>query len=138
MSAEQIISNALRNDWDVDTPHPMQIEAIQYIAFDDNSLLFLITKMGSNKSDVPLTVASLSQGVAIILVPLVGLGSDQVSKALRPDRKIEANHVDEFKRADGKKLRRRMKNGSDDETLVSTQILYMSPRALSKDLLDTV
>ena len=98
----------------------MQIEAVQYSAFDDNSLLFLISKTGSGKSVIPLTVASLRQGVVVILVPLVGLGSDQVSKALRPDRNIKAYHVDEFKRADGTQIRRRMKNISDDEILVST------------------
>ena len=109
------------------------MEAIRYSAFNDNSLLFLIFKTGSGKSVVPLTVASLCQGVAIILVSLVGLGSDQVNKALRPDHNIEAYDVDEFKRADGTKLRSRMKNVSDDEILVSTQILYMSRHALSKD-----
>ena len=80
-----------------------------------------------------MTVASLLQGVAIILVPLVGLGSDQVTKALRPDHNIEAYHVDEFKRADGTKLRNRMRDISDDEILVSTQILYM-PLALFRKI----
>ena len=48
------------------------------------------------KSLVALAIASMRRGVSIIQVPLLGLGTDQVAKAIRVDVNIEAWHIDEF------------------------------------------
>ncbi len=46
--------------------------------------------------------------VSIVLVPLLGLGTDQVTKAIHVDQNIKAWHVDEFRGQHGKDLRHRL------------------------------
>jgi hypothetical protein len=46
------------------------------------------TRLG--KSLIPLSIMSMRRGVGIFQVPLVGLGTDQVSKALHVGKNIEA------------------------------------------------
>ena len=43
-------------------------------------------------------------GVTLVLVPLHGLGSDQVEKATVPEHRIEAYYVDEHKYGNAKML----------------------------------
>ena len=73
---EQWIRCAMLDDWGIASPHERQIRAILDIAFARDTTTYLITKMGSGKSAVPLTVGSLLTGVTLTMVPLVGLGSD--------------------------------------------------------------
>ena len=65
----------------------------------------MVRATADGKSLVPQTAALLRKGVAIIMVPLHGLGSNQVEKANIPEQGIEAYHIDEHKRADGSMLR---------------------------------
>ena len=53
-------------------------------------------KTGYGKSLIPLTIGSLRKGVTIIEVPLLGLDTDQVTKANHIQQNIEAWHVDGF------------------------------------------
>ena len=84
-------------DWDIDSPHDFQVVAINQGNFNDDTVMYLISKTGSGKSAVPLTIATLRHGITIVLVPLLGLGSDQVKKASRVDKCIHAYHVDEHR-----------------------------------------
>ena len=65
------------------------------------------------------------------MVPLIGLGSDQVSKSRRPENRIEAWHFDEFKGSNFHLLRRRMQQYTPDEK--SSIIIYISPQQLKSD-----
>ena len=67
-------------DWDIDSPRDLQVVSINQGTFNDDTIMHLISKTGSGKSAVPLTIATLRRGVTIIMVPLLGLGSDQVEK----------------------------------------------------------
>ena len=76
-------------------PCSFQIEAINHLAFnDDSSLLVLISRTEDGKSLVPLTVSVLRGGVTLVLVSLYSLRSDQVDKAEVPEHGIMAYYVD--------------------------------------------
>jgi hypothetical protein len=110
-----LIEEALHLDWDIDSPRDFQVVSINQGTFNDNTVMYLISKTGSGKSAVPLTIATLRCGITIVLVPLLGLGSDQVKKASREERGISAYHVDEHRGADGVILREWLLNMTDDE-----------------------
>ncbi len=47
----------------------------------------------------------MQQGVTIIMVPLLGLGTDQVIKSMREEKSIKAWHVDKLHGTDTGQLR---------------------------------
>ena len=47
-------------------------------------------------------------GIFIILVPLHGLGSDQIEKSNMPDLAAEAHYIDEHKQSDATALCKRL------------------------------
>ena len=64
---------------------------------------------------------------------LIGLGTDQVAKAIIVDRNIMAYHIDEHKFADAKLLRDRLNSMSQDEPDNLSVILFLSPQVLRKE-----
>ncbi len=64
------------------------------------------------------------------MIPLLGLGTDQVAKAFHVDINIEAWHIDEFRGRDGQALRRRLFAYSADQQDNLSVVLYMSPQSL--------
>jgi hypothetical protein len=105
---ETWIGKTMLDDWGICCPHEFQIRAIHRAAFHRDELVYIIAKTGSGKSAVPLTVGSLLTGVVITRVPLVGLGSDQVSKSCNSNNYIKAYHVDKLCRKDSQKLHNRL------------------------------
>ena len=87
-------------------------------------------KTADSKSLVPLTLAAIFRGVTIVLVPLVGLGSDQVDKANVTHHNVFAYHVDEHKFEDAQKIRNWLINMSADKAEHVSTILYMSLQSL--------
>ena len=69
------------------------------------------------KSDVTMMITSMCLGVAIMLVPLLDLGSDQVLKAWKFERNIEVYHLDECHCdcEDCDKLRKHFQSMHDEE-----------------------
>jgi hypothetical protein len=65
-----------------------------------------------------------------MLVPLHGLGSDQVDKATVLDQGVEAYYIDEHKAMNAKLLTNRLKAYSSDEKDCTSIILFASPNAL--------
>ena len=126
-----LITAALKDIYNIDQPRDFQIEAIHHLAFNDDTALHLIRKTADGKSLVPLGVAALRCAITLVLVPLVGLGSDQVGKAINVDHNLEAYHIDEHKREDAKLLCSRLLSMSDEEAKHITTLLYLSPQALS-------
>ena len=86
-------------------PRDFQVVSINQGTFDDDTIMYLISKTGSGKSAVPLTIATLRRGVTVVMVPLLGLGSDQVKKSTQLEKGIKAYHVDEHRGKDGRVLR---------------------------------
>ena len=119
----------MKKGWGIDNPRPYQVEAIFRLAFCRMNV-HLIRKCGEGKSAVLYGMASLLRGITVCMVPLIGLGSDQVSKSKRPDINQESYHVDEFRGKDFDKLAKRVKSskpGGNDRI-----ILFISPQELKE------
>ena len=112
----------------VSEPREYQIRDIFLLSFLKIRFMYLIRKCGEGKSLVSLGAAAILRGFCIVLVPLHGLGSDQVSKSKRPEAGVHAYHVDEFRDADYPQLRERLRSYTpDDDTSI---ICYISPQQL--------
>ena len=111
----RLISDSILETFNISTPRPFQFEAINHCTFNDDTFLSICRGTADGKSLVPKTLTILRRGIALIMVPLVGLGTDQVEKAYLEDHGIESYHVDEHKRHDGVMLMRRLKSASIDE-----------------------
>ena len=116
----------------INTPRPFQLEAIHSLLFTDDRFLYLARKTGEGKYAVPQTVALLQRGIVLILVPLIGLGSDQVSKAENEENRIEAYHIDEHRYDDLTLLRNRLDGMTIDDVENTTILLFCSPQSMQK------
>ena len=85
-------------------PRDFQLKAINHSVFKNDSYIFVIQPMASEKSLIPLTVATIRHRVAIMLVPLIGLGCNKVEDTLVIKNNADAYHIDEHKYRDTKKL----------------------------------
>jgi superfamily II DNA helicase RecQ len=106
-----------------------QIRAIHDIMFHCDQIVYLIAKMGSRKLAVLLTVGSLQTGVTVTMVPLVGLGSNQVKNGSNEDNLIKAYHLDEHRGTDGKTLMDWLLLLSNDKADHVSIFLYSSPQS---------
>ena len=96
--------------------------------------MYIAAKTGYGKSLVPLTVASIRKGVSVTLVPLIGLGTDQVAKAMSVDKGMEAYHVDEHRTdSDARLLMDRLMGLTTDEIAHMGIMLYINPQKLKQD-----
>ena len=107
-ATDKIIRNAMQDVWDLADPRDFQVDAGKRLAFFPNTLLYIISKTGSEKSAIPLTTGTLTSGVIITLVPLIGLGSDQVAKSRNANHYIEAYHLDEQNNESARELSKRL------------------------------
>ncbi len=82
------------------------------------------------KSAIPLTIGLLQTGVTLSMVPLVGLGSDQVNKISNDDNLIEANYLNEHRGDDGKALRDCLLALNEQEAGHVSIFLYALPQSL--------
>ena len=94
----QIIKDALRDVYGITEPRDFQLQAIHYLCFYDDPAMVLLRATADGKSLVPLTTSIIRTGVTLVLVPLHGLGSDQVDKATVLDHGVEAYYIDEHKK----------------------------------------
>ena len=76
--------------WGVDSPRGYQIRMIFNLEYRKIHLTYLIRKYGEGKSLVILGMAALLHGITISMVPLIGLGSDQMAKSRQPNDRVEA------------------------------------------------
>ena len=128
------IKDAIRTLYpQIENPRDFQLEAINHLTFADDAALILIRRTADGKSLVPLITSVIKGGVSLVLVPLHGLGSDQVDKATVQECGIEAYYVDEHRFAHAKSLMKRLKSFSVDEAKECTIVLYVSPTSLKPD-----
>ncbi len=111
-------------------PHKFQICAIHDIPCHRNQIVYLIAKTGSRKLAVLLSLGSLQTSVTVTIVPLVGLGSNQVKNGSNEDNLINAYHLDKHCGNDGKTLRDWLLLLSDDEAEHVSILLCASPQSL--------
>ena len=96
---------------------------------------FINHQTADGKSLVPLCVGVVKQGVVVVLVPLLGLGIDQVEKSIIAGHKIEAYHIDEHRGVDATALKNRIEAIDDEEMAITTIMLFISPSSLAKNQL---
>ena len=125
------IEQCCLGDFGISSVREFQMQAIYAGAFYDNSFLSINAKTGYGKSLIPLAIASMRRGISIVMMPLLGLGTDQVAKAMHVDINIEAWHIDEFRGPHGRALRRRLFAFDQDQRDNMSIVLYMSPQSLS-------
>jgi hypothetical protein len=91
---ERRIIHKVLEIWHIPKPKPYQLEAIACLCFSTKGRLYLVHKTGEGKSAVVLASATIFRGITLVLVPLLGLGCDQVAKATRREQQVEAYHLD--------------------------------------------
>ena len=84
----ELIKQMLKDEWDIESPRDFQITAIENIVFDKKDM-FIIQGTSRGKSIVPLGALTMLRGVVLTLVPLLGLGTDQVAKAANLPSRVE-------------------------------------------------
>lgn len=128
----RIIRHAMDFNFGISTPHDEQLQAINKGAFYDGIVMNIIAKTAFGKSVIPSTICSLRRGIAVILVPLLGLGSDQVNKTMMIEKNIESYHIDEHRLEDATLLRKRLQGLTAKERENISIQLYLSPLALAE------
>jgi superfamily II DNA helicase RecQ len=116
--------------WNITSPKPFQVEAITCLCFLTERRLYLVRKTGDGKSAVILASATILRGITLVLVPLLGLGCDQVAKAFRLEQRVEAYHLNEHRGPDYITLRDRLLKIRKKRS--QSIILFTSPQALKK------
>ena len=119
---KDVINRAIIDLYSIDTPRPFQIKAINHLAFSDNASLIVIRRTTDGKSLIPLATSVLRGGIALILVPLHGLGSDQVEKAAIEDKGVEAYYIDKHRNTNAKSLHKRLSAFTTAEANHATRI----------------
>jgi superfamily II DNA helicase RecQ len=118
------------DDWGIRFPHEFQICAVHHIAFHHDQIVYIVAKTGSGKSAIPLSIGSLQTGVTLTMVPLVGLGSDQVNNSRNRNNLIKAYHLDKNRGRDGYTLRSRLLSLHPREAECVSIFLYALPQSL--------
>ena len=124
------IQQVMLNNWGIQFPHKFQIRAIHNVAFHCNQIVYIAAKTGSGKLAIPLSIGSLQTRVILLMVPLVGLGSDQVNNNRNSNNLIEAYHLDKNRGHDGYALRSRLLSLHPREAECVFIFLYALPQSL--------
>ena len=94
-------------------------------------MLLNVRKTGEGKTLVFMGAASVLKGVTIVVVPLLCLGADQVTKANRSSV-VRAFHLDECRGAEAVELWRALRSLPLGGQATRPIVLFCSPHALSK------
>jgi len=78
-------------------------------------------------------MAVIKGGVAVVLVPLIGIGSDQVDKATIIEHNLHSYHGEEHKFEYAIALRDRLESLVQEELEENVIYLYLGPNAFSED-----
>ena len=128
------VSSAIRNElqltWGYAHPRSYQIEAIFHLVYQNTDMMYLIRQTGEGKSLVMQGMASMLKGVTIVMVPLLGLGSDLESKCTTTTANVEAYHLDEYRLQHASILCNHLNNYSRKEK--TSIILLVSPQQFTK------
>jgi superfamily II DNA helicase RecQ len=125
-----VIIEVMKTVWGISSPREFQVEAVARLVFEPKTCLYLIRKTGEGKSAVVLSAATLLRGITLVVVPLLGLGCDQVAKAHRRRYKVEAYHLDENRGNDQVAIQTRLL--SITQVHAQSIILFTSPQSLKE------
>ena len=97
------MQQVMMDDWGIQFSHEFQIRVIHHVTFHRNQIVYIVAKTGSGsgKLAISLTIESLQTRVTLLMVPFVGLGSDQVNNIRNSKNLIEAYHLNENRGRNG-------------------------------------
>ena len=83
--------------FDIQTICDWQVEAFNHVLYNKDPLTIINRQTANGKSLVPLTVGAIMSKIVIIMEPCLGLGSNQVNKAIVIGHNVEAYHMNEHR-----------------------------------------
>ena len=92
-----IISKVCNDVFAIPSLRDWQVEAIHHLCWARPELTFIQRAPADGKSLVIMAHAFMTRGFLLVIVPLLGLGCDQVDKARLDEHNIEAYHLDEHR-----------------------------------------
>ena len=125
------IRKMLKAAYGIDDPRGFQLQAIEDIAFNKKDV-FMIVPTGHGKSLVVQGAATILRKVTLVLEPLQGLSSDQVSKTMKLNSRVEAYHTDEMSDADQVKFFERLSKLQKTPHLLQSIVIFASPQSLTQ------
>jgi superfamily II DNA helicase RecQ len=99
LRCKSIINRACSDVLSIDQTREFQVIACHYLSSHNHAYLSMIRSTAYGKSLVPLCAAVLRRKLTLLMVPLHGLGSDQVDKLTLRDKGVNAYYIDQHKRA---------------------------------------
>ena len=99
----------------IQTIRDCQVEAIHHVLYNEDPLTIINRRTADGKSVVPLTVGAIMRKIVIIMEPLLGLGSNQVDKAIVIGHNVEAYQIDEHRGVHPHTLTKRLDAITDEE-----------------------
>ena len=117
-----IITRAVSIVFGIQTIRDWQVEAIHYVLYNEDPLTIINRRTADGKSVVPLTVGAIMRNIVIIMEPFVGLGSNQVDKAIVIVHNVEAYHIDKHRGVHAHTLTKRIDAITDEEWQDTTLI----------------
>ncbi len=131
-SFQELLQQHSNEIWGVKQLRPIQSEALWHIV--DHKSLLLISRTGSGKSHFVRMMGTIFGGIVVVVVPLLALMGDQMTKMKSVDGSVEAYNVDQLdEEADDfidKKLIPRLHEMKESTT--STVFLFVSPHYLTR------
>jgi bloom syndrome protein len=128
-----VINRACYEIFSINKTREFQVTATYYLSYYNSAFLSMIRRTADGKSLVPLCTAVLRRKVTLIMVPLHGLGSDQVDKSTLQEHNINAYYIDQHTRENEDLLHERLEGLTMDEAKDSCTILFVSPQKLAPD-----
>mmetsp|Transcript_5987 Transcript_5987/g.9765 ORF Transcript_5987/g.9765 Transcript_5987/m.9765 type:complete len:237 (+) Transcript_5987:82-792(+) len=118
--------------WNVKQLRPIQLEALWHIM--GHQSLLLVSRTGSGKTHFVRMMGTELGGIVVVVVPLLALMGDQMTKMKSTDGRVEAYNVDQLNEEAGdfidEKLIPRLKEMRTGTT--STVFLFVSPHYLTR------
>ena len=127
---QELLRASISQTFGITTPRPFQLEAINHCTFEDDTYISINRGTADGKSLVIQGLTTTRRGIALIMVPLVGLGTDQVEKASLSEHGIESYHLDEHKKHDEQRLMRRLTSATHDELKYCRIMAFVGPGTL--------
>ena len=131
----------LTEAWNIQEPKEWQLQAIFAMTYGlDRAFrrLLLVRRTGDGKSLVIYGLATLLRGVTIVMVPILALGSDQVSSVwsmANPLAAVYAEHLDSIReRDDVVSMARFLKSLRCEDKYTQSIVLWVGPDTLNHDV----